>query len=78
MVRQSVIPAISRIARTAWPATTPVPGLAGIRRTFDARKLPSTSCGSVRPIIGTLTIVRRAYFWAFSIAAGTSLDFPYP
>jgi hypothetical protein len=38
--------------------------------------LPSTWWGSVVPIIGIGTIALRAYFWAFSMAAGTSLDLP--
>src|SRR5512137_2754663 len=71
-------PAASSTARTAPPAMTPVPSLAGLSSTFPAPKWPSTSCGMVVPASGT----RKMFFFACSpplrMASGTSLAFPRP
>jgi len=50
LVRTSLIPAASTTARTAPPAMTPVPGLAGISRTLAAPKRPTTAWGMVVPL----------------------------
>ena len=49
-VRMSWMPATSTTARTAPPAMTPVPALAGRRITSPAPKWPCTSCGIVPPV----------------------------
>ena len=50
----SLIPANSQTARTAPPAITPVPTPAGFNKTLPAPNSPTTSCGIVVFIIGTL------------------------
>jgi len=76
LVRTSLMPAASTTARTAPPAITPVPGLAGIIRTVAAPKRPMTVWGMVEP----LRLIRFICFWAsltpFSTAGGTSLALP--
>ena len=49
LVRMSCTPATSSTGRTAPPAMTPVPALAGRRTTAPAPKCPCTSCGIVPP-----------------------------
>ena len=49
LVRMSWTPATSSTGRTAPPAMTPVPALAGRRSTAPAPKCPCTSCGIVPP-----------------------------
>src|SRR6266540_3688860 len=50
--RMSLMPAASTTARTAPPAITPVPGAAGLSRTFAAPNFCTISCGIVVPAIG--------------------------
>ena len=54
------MPAASHTARTAAPAITPVPGLAGTSTTSAAPKCPCTGCGIVLPSSGTVDHVARA------------------
>ena len=74
--RMSAMPAHSSTARTGPPAMTPVPGLAGRRRTTPAASSPWIGCVMVPPTRGT----RKKFFFAsstpFAIAAGTSLALP--
>ena len=72
----SRIPASSRTARTAPPAITPVPGLAGRRTTWPAPNRPMMRCGIVCPYLGTRTRLLRAFSTAFWIARGTSRALP--
>jgi hypothetical protein len=55
-----VTPAHSSTARTAPPAITPAPGAAGFMSTRPAPWWPTTSCVSVPPASGMLTMLRRA------------------
>src|SRR4051794_20464046 len=74
--RTSWIPAHSRTARTGPPAMTPVPGLAGLSRTTPAAFSPSTGCGIVCWMRGTLKKFFLASSTPFAMAAGTSLALP--
>src|SRR3954471_11748838 len=53
LARMSCTPAHSSTARTAPPAITPVPGLAGRSMTTPAAASPCTGCVTVPPISGT-------------------------
>src|SRR5206468_12926323 len=64
-VRMSWMPALSTTARTAPPAITPVPSLAGFKKTRPAPKCPSTWWGMVTPVSGTLKRFFRA--WSFPL-----------
>src|SRR6202022_727645 len=75
-VRMSAIPAHSMMARTAPPAITPAPGAAGFINNFPAPCEPTTSCGIVPPVIGMLTMLRRAPSTAFRTASDTSFALP--
>ena len=74
--RTSWIPAHSRTARTAPPAMTPVPGLAGRSMTTPAAFSPWIGCGMVPWIRGTLKKFFLASSTPLAIAAGTSLALP--
>src|SRR5690606_1448748 len=78
LVKTSCTPAASSTARTGPPAITPVPGAAGLSRTRPAPSCPSTSCGMVRPIMGTLNRFLRARSLPLRIASGTSFALPKP
>src|SRR3954451_23996485 len=76
LARMSWMPPSSSTARTPPPAMTPVPSLAGRRRTRAAPNSPRISCVIVWPCFGT---VKRFFFassTAFEIASGTSRAFP--
>src|ERR1039458_10443090 len=63
-------------ARTAPPAITPVPALAGFNNTWLAANTPNTWCGIV---VSRMWILRRLFFAAsipLRIADGTSLALP--
>ena len=71
------MPASSRTARTPPPAITPVPSLAGRRKsTRAASKRPRISCVIVVPCFGTVNRFFFASFTAFEMASGTSRAFP--
>src|SRR5699024_10499453 len=74
--RTSWMPAHSRTARTAPPAITPVPGLAGRSMTTPAASSPCTGWVMVLLIIGTRKKFFRASSTPFWIAEGTSLALP--
>src|SRR5699024_4908207 len=74
--RMSCTPAHSSTARTAPPAMTPVPGLAGRSMTTPPEVSPWTGCGMVPAIIGTRKKFLRASSTPFWIAAGTSFALP--
>jgi len=77
-VRMSVTPRSSRTGLTGPPATTPVPFLAGFKRTTADSYLPITSCGIVPSIRGTLIRCFFASAIALAIEGGTSFAFPCP
>ncbi len=58
--RTSWMPADSTTARTAPPAMTPVPGLAGLSSTLPAPTWPKLSCGMVTPSSGIRNRFLRA------------------
>src|SRR5215210_6177780 len=74
--RMSWMPASSSTARTPPPAMTPVPGEAGLSRTWPDPKMPVVWWVIVEPCLGT----RKRFFFArstpFWIASGTSLALP--
>src|SRR5207248_758204 len=72
----SRMPASSSTARTPPPAITPVPSLAGRRKTFAASKRPRISCVIVVPCFGTVNRFFFASSTAFVIARGTSRALP--
>ena len=72
------MPAASTTARTEPPAMTPVPWLAGFRRTLLAEKTVRTSCGIVVPTIGILMRFFLASSTPLRIASGTSPALPSP
>src|SRR6266540_1306453 len=76
--RMSLMPAASTTARTAPPAITPVPGAAGLSRTFAAPNFCTISCGIVVPAIGTRIRFFRARSAPLRIESGTSLALPRP
>src|SRR3954465_5312299 len=76
LVRMSCTPATSSTGRTAPPAMTPVPALAGRRITAPAPKCPCTSCGIVPPDSGMWNRFFLACSVPFRIASGTSLPLP--
>ena len=57
---------------------TPVPWLAGLRRTLLAEKTVRTSCGIVVPTIGILMMFFFASSTPLRIASGTSPALPRP
>ena len=73
------MPTASHTARTAAPAMTPVPGLAGSRTTSEAPKWPMTGWAIVLPSSGTVDHAalaifhglfdRRRHFVRFAVAA---------
>src|SRR5205807_2551231 len=65
-------------ARIAPPERMPVPGAAGLRRTFAAPFLRRISCGIVVPTIGTVTRCFLADSTALRMASGTSPALPRP
>src|SRR5690625_614099 len=67
------------MARGTEPAITPVPGPAGLSITRLVPWAPSTSWGMVPfSSMGTLIRLRRATYWPFCTATGTSLALPSP
>ena len=76
LVRMSRMPAASQTARTAAPAITPVPGLAGTRMTRAAPKCPMMVCGMLVPCMAMVIMLREPSLTAFSTAGGTSLALP--
>ena len=60
LVRMSVTPASSRMARGTAPAITPVPGAAGFSTILEAPNSTSISWGMVPFWRGTSTMLRRA------------------
>ncbi len=71
-------PTNSTTARTAPPATIPVPSAAGLRSTCSPPKRPCTSCGIEPPLSATCTRCFLACSTAFDMATGTSAAFPLP
>src|SRR5215213_713750 len=78
LVRTSWTPAACMTARTAPPAMTPVPSLAGFIRTRPAPWRPMMGCGSVLPMSGTRIRLFFAASIAFLMATGTSRALPVP
>src|SRR6516162_9484193 len=72
----SLMPAISRMARAAPPAMTPVPGAAGLSRTRPAPASPMISWGIVVPASGTENRFFLASSTALVVASGVSLALP--
>src|SRR5215510_4502342 len=72
------MPALSTTARTAPPAMRPVPSGAGLSSTLPEPNLPTTWCGIVEPLSGTLMRFFLAASMPFLIADGTSLALPTP
>ena len=68
----SAIPANSTTARTAPPAATPAPSIAGFNNTRAPPNTDVTSCGIVVPTIGTSIKFFLASSTALRIASGTS------
>ena len=73
--RRSVSPTTYSFVITAI-AITPVPSLAGRRRTLAASNRPVTSCVIVVPFFGTWKRFFFASSTAFEIASGTSRALP--
>src|SRR5215510_7865237 len=72
------MPALSTTARTAPPAIRPVPSGAGLSSTLPEPNRPTTWCGIVVPLSGTLIRFFFAASMPFLIADGTSLALPTP
>ena len=74
--RMSWIPAISRMARAAPPAMTPVPGEAGLSMTRPAPASPMIGWVMVEPARGTSNMFLRASSMPFCTARPASLALP--
>ena len=70
------MPAISRMARAAPPAITPVPGAAGFNRTRPAPLSPTTGWVMVEPARGTSKRFFLASSMPFCTASPASLALP--
>src|SRR5688572_3412275 len=72
------MPHASTTARTAPPAISPVPSGAGFSSTMPEPNLPTTWCGIVVPLSGTLIRFFFAASIPFLMAEGTSFALPTP
>ncbi len=76
LARMSRMPAISRMARAAPPAITPVPGAAGFSMTRPAPLSPTMGWVMVLPARGTSNMFLRASSMPFCTASPASLALP--